>query len=742
MLAVCFLISSTIYFSYYCLLSSRRSESVLHKLLTSFVLTCFQIVITELFGGIFHKLYLPLLIATNLTLSVFIIIMAHRLGNGRVLSTIKDDEKRFGRALSAALDGHALVLGVVAALTYGWILLASYYLPPRGTDDLVYHLPSIFQYIQSHKITLLPLDLRWHFAFPENAELLFMWPAIFTHAQKMVNAVNVLFVLFSILTVYALLRYFNLSEKDSFFAALLYALCPVVFMQSGVNYIDIIVSLFLLLSLYYSLLFHSRGRLLDLYAAGLSIGMMCGMKYTAVFLAIPLQLLIIPNMIKGKWRHGAGYVSLIIIACGWWYIRNAFVLGAPFYPYHLLSLGAGMNAGVAETGIIQNIKDNIQEWIRFFPLRDMGVGSYHGGFGLVFWGMCFSSWIYITLRSIVTFGRSGLSKLIVLAYVPAGFLLLLSLPPADIYFCGRMAMFVVAIGLFAFIETLTLLNDNGFVSIIKMICIVLSVVTVSLLSVTKSPSYGLSSLITDKMNRTERSEFNYLRDSGLNTVYPVWEVLDLLSRDDPSGWNCYIASDWLLYAPAPVFGSRLQNHVLNIDKQGQKLVDAYICAYKSKDMLTTSILPPDKNLYGATNIQDVMVKDDYIAAVQTDHACLMLRKNIFEEPKVQHLLQAYYQDTWPETVAAATRIAPMLDDDIPIITSSKIGYGIRYVDMNKKKPNRVYMTYDNQEESFAALKRERRVYTLFRPLTGFHYTKIANVILNNKAIEVYLNRRS
>jgi hypothetical protein len=747
MYIICFLITSTIIISYYYFLSSQRIESVLYKILTSFVLTCTQIIITELSFGLFHKLYLSNLIISNLSFTILVFIVAGRFDRRRNATMLKDDIRHFKQAAVAALDYHAVALVIITALTYGWILAASYYLPPRGTDDLVYHLSSIFQYIQSHEIKLLPLDLRWHFAFPENAELLFMWPTIFTHVQKLVSGVNVPFVLFSILTVYALLRHFNLTGEDSFFAALLYALCPVVLMQAGVNYIDLIVSLFLLLSLYYSLLFHERGRILDLYVAGLSIGLMCGMKYTAVFLAMPLQLLIIPNIFKGKWRHGVGYMSLIVLVCGWWYIRNTLVLGDTFYPYNLLSFGPGKHAGGAETSIIQNIKFNIQEWIRFYPLRDIGLGSYDGGFGLVFWGMGFSSWIYITLRTIFTFRRSGLSKLIVLAYVPVGFLLLLSLPPAEVYVCGRMAMFVVVIGLFALIEILGLLNDKGFVSIIKIICIVLSVFTVSLLCVTRQPSYSLSSVISDKISYNERSEFKYLIDSiGLNTALsPVWEVLDLLTRNNPSGLNCYIAADWPLYAPSPVYGSKLQNHVLNIDKQELKPVDAYICAFMRENMLVhplrTSSLSQDKSLDGANNIQDIMVKNDYVDIVQSNHGFLMLRRTIFEKPEVQHLLQTYYQDTWPEAVSAATRISPMLDESIPIITSNGIGYGIRYLDMCKKRPNRVYMTYDEREESFAAIKKEKRFYTFFRPLNGYNYQKISKVIIENRGIDVYLNRR-
>ncbi len=735
----CLFVTLAIFSSYYVLFSSPRTESVLHRLLSSSVLTCAQIILTELVLGLVHQLYLFPVIIVNLSISGLVVMMGRRSVRNDGSPFLRKDLLRGMDAVRASLDVPAAVLGSIVLLAYAWVLVASYYLPPRGIDDLAYHLPAVFEYVRSHEIRLLPVTTMQPFAYPENAELLFLWPVLFTHDQRMVDGANVPFVLLSVLTIYALLRRFSLSRKNSVFAALLYALCPVVLMQAGVNYVDIIVSLFLLLSLYFALLYHEHRRPGDLFLAGLTIGLMCGMKYTAPFLALPLQLLILTALPKGKWRHALGYVSVIVLAGGWWYLRNAVMLGEPLYPMHFQSPVPDGLVNARGGSVLQNIGYNLPYWLVRYPLLDSGVGTYDGGFGLVFWGMCFSSWIYATFRSTFTFRRPDIPKLVVLAYLPSGFLLLLAFPPRVVDFNGRLAMFVVAIGLFAFGEVLQRMANELYRAVIKGICIALSLITVSLLFVSVQPGYLFGGAMSDRRHRVEASEFKYLAGSAeLHSVLrPAWEALDLLTRDDPAGLNCLVASDPPLYSPSPVYGSRLQNRVLNMSNDGRGPVDAYVCTYLDKDRLEHPA-----GASGAPTIRDIMAMPDYLAVVQSEHCCLMLRRTIFEQPEKQRVLRAYYRAEWPEAVKAAERLDTKLDANIAIIASGEIGYGVRCIDMEKKRPDRVYVTPDKMMEVIAERENMRQCYTFQRPLSGYRSRKIWQGVYQNKDIEVYLNRRS
>jgi len=748
MILICLFITGGIFLSYYYLLSRLDAEDLLHRMLTSSVLTSAQIIMTELLFGLFHGLYLSALITVNLSIAIIIVVLGHHIAGRGASALLMDDGLRVKAAAAASLDGHNLLLGVLAVLVYGWILVASYFLPPRGIDDLAYHLPAIFEYVQSHAIRLLPVDMLGLFAFPENAELLFMWPLLFTYGQRWVDGMNVPFVLLSVLTVYALLRHFAVREKDALFAALLYALCPVVLMQAGVNYIDIIVSLFFLLSLYYSLLFHERRRSRDLYLAGLSIGLMCGMKYTAILLAVPLQALIVPALLKSKWRHGLGYLSAVVLTGGWWYLRNAWMLGDMLYPMHMISSMPRAIRGTQGGSMAQNVLYNIPYWFTRYPLADAGVGGYDGGFGLVFWGMGFSSWLYVTVRSLVALGRTSLSMFVTLSYLPLGFFVLLLLPPQWVDVDGRLAMFVVVIGLVSLCEILRIVKDEGYIAVIKGLCIVLSFITVSLMSISTRPSYRMNAAITDAINHAGASEYKYLGDSiePHNALRPAWELLDLLTRDDRGGLDCYIASDSALLWSAPVYGSRLQNRVLNMHQERRRPIDAYVCTFHDKNKLEQPLTSPgpdpDPRVPVAMTIRDVIAKDGYVSVIRSDHTCLLLSKKVFERPEKQRVLEIYYRANWPDAIDAAERLDVRLEANIPVIAAGDIGYGVRSVDMRKGRPNRVLLSFEHKEEDVASEKKVQECYTFGRPLSGYRSWKVSQVVYKGKELEVFLNRRS
>lgn len=733
MVAVCLFITLLIFSSYYYLLSSQQ-YGVLYKLLGSTVLTCAQIILTELSLGLFHHLYLSSVMIANLACAA-LALKARWSGYGGVASTIRDDVASARRSARSAFDGHAIVLAVLVFLAYAWILAAAYYLPPRGIDDIGYHLPAVFEYTRSHEIRLLPLTIP-PFAYPENAELLFLWPVLFTHDKTMVDAANIPFVLLSVLTVYAMARHFSVAKNNALFVALLYALCPVVLMQAGVNYVDIIVSVFLLLSIYFSLRYSEHHRTLDITLAGLSIGLMCGMKYTAPFLALPVQILILPALRKGKWRHTALYVSIIVLAGGWWYLRNWFLLGNPLYPMQFHSSVPDGLVNLKGGSILQNIRYNLPYWIARYPLQDSGVGTYDGGFGPVFWGMCFSSWFYAAFRACTGFRRSSIPRLVVLSYLPVGFVLLLSFPPRVVDFNGRLAMFVVAIGLLAFSDVLSSIRDKIYTSVIKTLCIVLSVVTASLVFSSNQPTYRFSAALRDARDGIKSSEFKYLETSHEAHVglRPAWELLDLLTRDDPGGFNCVLASDFALQWPSPVYGSKLQNRVLNMSGDYERPVDAYVCTYLDRSRLPA--LPDSKP---ATAMGDVLSEDSYVVAVHSDHACLLLRKDIFDLPSKQDVLLSYYQSVWPEAIELAKRLDSRLDAGIPVITDDEIGYAVRFVDMTAGRPCRVYLAVDGRVEALAIQRNMKRCYTFGRPLSGYRAGRIFQAIYKGKELEVFLN---
>jgi hypothetical protein len=731
---ICLAITLLMYAAYYYLVSVTAHETTVRKVLLAAVACCGQIIMTELLLGVGRVLFLSSVVAVNLLLALLVLSIGYRLRKQAFLPALQADLASLRCFWSAAGDGYTTTLGILLLLVYGWVFVAAWYLPPRGMDDLVYHLPTIFHYIQTHEISLLPVGLRHHFAFPENAELLFMWPTLFAGNQRLVDSINIPFVFLSIPVVYALCRHFAIAGKDAFFAALLYALCPVVIMQAGVNYIDIMVALFFLLGLYFSSLFHSSGSRLYLYAAGACVGLLLGMKYTALLLVLPIQLLIIPGLARSRWRGAVGYVLLIMLFCGWWYGRNFAVFRDPFYPFNFLGPLTGRSGG---GGLLTNVALNARQCLSRYLIEDIGIGTCDGGFGLVFWGAGFSSWLYFSVYSALHAGKTGWARCVVLACLPLGFFLLLTVPEADVQYVGRLALFVVAIGLLSFCEVLKILDDKACVSLLKGVCVSLSILSVSLVFDASKPHFNLAQVIADRKQGDNPSEFTYLT-TAKRTIRAnqgdVWGTLDFLTRDDKSGLNCYLIADEQLFAPSPLYGSNLQNRVVYAHGQFRGAIDAYVCSYYPG--------VKEVRLDDGTTSYDRIAGKDYVVVSHWQYGCLLVHRRLFDQPAKQRLLEKYYRRTWPEAVTAALQIAPGLRDRIPVITSSHIGYGLRVLEMQAQRGGRVIMTPNNLEELVARTRGIEQCYSIDRPLSGYRSTKVATVIYRKAAVGIYLNRKS
>jgi hypothetical protein len=211
----------------------------------------------------------------------------------------------------------------------------------------------------------------------------------------------------------------------------------------------------------------------------------------------------------------------------------------------------------------------------------------------------------------------------------------------------------------------------------------------------------------------------------------VWESLDFLTRDDGKGLNCALISDPGVFMPAAVYGSKLQNRIEYSHKHAKGVIEAYVGTLYDGFH--------DVKLDDNTSSFDIITNNDYFLVSHWNYGFLILHKSIFNNPDKRQLLAKYYKNTWPEAVNAALQIAPLLNENIPIITSSHIGYGLRYVDIRAKRTDRIVMTPNNQEEIIASGRKLDRCYTFNKPLSGYRFTQISRVAYNNADINIYLN---
>src|SRR5437867_1843380 len=214
-----------------------------------------------------------------------------RLPAGALLqlrSHLIGDLRTLVRGIAAAMGWETAALAFVLLLAGAWLATAVAWYPPRGIDDLVYHLPLVYQAIQDHRLTVLPLELRSLFAFPLAGEMTFLWEVLIDGSIRWVDGVQAVFALFGMAAIFAIGRRFGLSRRGALFAAGIFGAMPVVLLQATSNYVDIISNVWLLAAAAALLRYEESGSRAALALGGLAAGLHLGTKYQALLTALAL----------------------------------------------------------------------------------------------------------------------------------------------------------------------------------------------------------------------------------------------------------------------------------------------------------------------------------------------------------------------------------------------------------------------------------------------------------------------
>ena len=156
--------------------------------------------------------------------------------------------------------------------------------------------------------------------------------------------------------------------------------------------------------------------------------------------------------------------------------------------------------------------------------------------------------------------------------------------------------------------------------------------------------------------------------------------------------------------------------------------------------MSNNIIPQDIILSDGISIHNIIANGNYEIVSHSDLGCLILDKALLLSCEKRKLLQSYYLDTWPGAIQSANHIMPKLIKSIPIVTSSDLGYGLRYVFFATNKPDMVVMALEGMEKYIADKRRLTVCYTFEKPLEGYRYARIANVLFDNKTLPLFLNR--
>ncbi len=733
--------------SWWALFSALRRASASSALLYAGLMTAAQVVLTQLALAIGGRLSPRPLIIVNVVCAAG--CLAGTIWRRRRAAGAPGSVRRIATAIAAATRWENILLALLVAFTALWLVAAAVFLPPRTIEDLAYHLPPLYQAVQSHRLELLPVALRDAFAFPFNGGLLLLWPLVLLRGDAMIELVQLVVVLYGMLAVYALGRRLDVSARTGAFAALLFLFVPVVLGLSGSNGSDLIAGVFHLVLLFAAISFYQTGDGLDLVMAAVASGFLLGARYSMLLSVAFVQPILWLRLWRdaGRLRAIGRYALSILVALplgAYWPVRNYLATGSPLYP--LQATWSGFRLAPESTlGQISHpdIPTLWGDWssdpwkLLTLPVRDPGLGSLYGGLGIVFWGFCVPALIYCLAQAVRAAVKSGrLFPLILWGQVLAGVFAPLLVPSEAIDFAPRSLVFVAGLGLVAFATVFgpitTLLRGSG--PMLRALAVAASVLAVIHLASYRWPLFQIAPAVADWKSGRYVSEFAYLPQTGSDvpSLSEIWTPLDYLTRDGP-GWTVYMASGHPSFWTAPSFGSQLQNRVWNFETAPAELPDALIYHRDQRGLpyyyVGSRILP-----------QDVAADGRYELIAQTPNTKLWVKRELLDQPEVSAKLADYYGKGFGSFVAVAQDLLPAFNvSDAVFMTSSRLGYGLRYLALKGALPIRVVLVPENAEATFAERLGAKNVYTVGKSLPGYESHTIAVMNSPRGQVPIYLN---
>ena len=360
---------------YLFLFGKRASLSFVDRLIGTFVLGLAQIILTEMvLGLIFRKLYAGPLFWMNVCISssLLSLTLSKYYGGlsslGKVLRELNEKMSGFYRIIRS--DIILLILLCLLMIKTGWLIFIGYLFPSYTWDSLMYHLPIVGNIMQSGAIMENPANFEidtFINIFPKNMELFFLWNVIFLKNSSITDLSQLPFLIVGILTTYSIALKLDIKVKSALFSSLLFFFTPIVILQINTNYIDIAVSVLLLIVINY-LLYESPSfknilshtvekddRKVPIILAGVTAGILLGSKGSGpLFAIIILSAIIVQEFIKYRQQIYAKtpeekfdvikdsvisyiiYFFLPLIMLGsYWYIKNWMLYGNPVYPMEI-----------------------------------------------------------------------------------------------------------------------------------------------------------------------------------------------------------------------------------------------------------------------------------------------------------------------------------------------------------------------------------------------------------------------
>lgn len=234
--------------------------------------------------------------------------------------------------------------------------------PEIGNDALAYHIahPKIF--VESHKIKAIAYarESLW----PYFTEMLFTL-GILLRGPVLAKLFHFASAVLLSMGIYAFGEK-HFMRRSGLLAAVIFLLTPAIFTQAGYAYVDITLTLYAFMSLYFFYTWMDNKKLKNILLCGIFCGVCMSIKYLGIFIFICMTVLFLhyyfaerKNIIKAF----TYFTIMSLLVCLPWYLRSYILTGNPVYPLFQVFF---KNAWDMPIGIACNLAKNIQNLI-FLP---------------------------------------------------------------------------------------------------------------------------------------------------------------------------------------------------------------------------------------------------------------------------------------------------------------------------------------------------------------------------------------
>ncbi len=389
----------------YLLLFHKNHQEISANLIKSFAFFYLQIFLTQVILGsigILERKYFVLVnVAIIISLCLFIYLKRKDKLKGFIQHAKIKLESKSKSSIKFSFEKIFILTEIIVSLfCFIVVLRASYLFPPRGIDDISYHIPKIVENVIEKKLVKLPVELDPRFGFPFAAHFLSQAYILIFHNLKFIDFTNFFFALLSSVSVYSISYSIFKNKSGAIISALFVFSIPCVIGQMGSNYVDLNFATFFLSSVALCLA-------KEYLAAGIMHGFLIGTKYTGFFLLPFLVLMARKNVLK--------FILGTAISGSFPYIYNILSFGTPFYPLPDSPEGRRIYPQPLPLNL-ESLKIWIKIALAFLKYDNLEL-SFHKGFSFIFYLVSLPASVLFVLKKKIYLKLSFWAILIPLLYL-------------------------------------------------------------------------------------------------------------------------------------------------------------------------------------------------------------------------------------------------------------------------------------------------------------------------------------